>query len=452
MQTSTTSTPIYQQVLAWVLLLPLLYLAAYGQFSFTNQSNSALMTENGDLLQTSQGIRPHVVLYYAFMAAFILTGYREIWRVMLNNKLLLVGPLLAALSAIWSEAPLLTLRTSFELTMTTLFAFYLCERFSTEQLMKLLMFVGTVAAILSVLLALLLPQYGVYHRDSSGAWEGIFNHKNALGLGMTFLLTPVFFSPQRLMLKVSYGALLLFLIGMSESRGAWFMAIGVLAFSAWLWCFRRLRSTEALLLTVIAIAAVIAMASAGVFYLNPVMRFIGKDPTLTGRTEIYSAVLASIIKHPILGYGFGAFWHGLNHESVIIALRIHWMSIGYSENGFLEVWLWLGTAGLALVLLYFGRGIVQSIRLIKSRYYTPRVGWFSVIIFLELITNIEGGVVLAPVHIEWTLTLVALVGLATEMRRADRSGLGLSLQGSWPGGLAPLPSAWTNQEPGRIYS
>jgi len=78
MQTSTTSTPIYQQVLAWVLLLPLLYLAAYGQFSFTNQSNSALMTENGDLLQTSQGIRPHVVLYYAFMAAFIVTGYREI--------------------------------------------------------------------------------------------------------------------------------------------------------------------------------------------------------------------------------------------------------------------------------------------------------------------------------------------------------------------------------------
>jgi O-antigen ligase len=434
------------------LLLPLLYLVAYGQFSFTNQPNNALMTENGDLLQTSQGIRPHVVLYYALMAAFIVTGYREIWRVMLNNKLLLAGPVFAALSAIWSEAPLLTLRTSFELTMTTLFAFYLCERFSTEQLMKLLMFVGTVAAILSIMLALFLPTYGIYHRDASGAWEGIFSHKNALGVGMTFLLTPVFFSTQRFVLKVGYGALLFFLIGMSESRGAWFMAIGVLAFAAWLGCLRRLRRTEALLLTVITIAAVIALVSLGVFYLDPVMRFIGKDPTLTGRTEIYHAVLASIAKHPILGYGFGAFWHGLNHESVIIALRIHWMSIGYSENGFLEVGLWLGTAGLSLVLVYFGRAIGQSIRLVKSRYYTPRVGWFSVILFLELITNIEGGVVLAPVHMEWTLTLIALVGLATEARRADRAGIGLSSQMPWPGRVAPLSPAWTNQDPERIYS
>jgi O-antigen ligase len=128
-------------------------------------------------------------------------------------------------------------------------------------------------------------------------------------------------------------------------------------------------------------------------------------------------VLASIVKHPILGYGYGAFWHGLNHESLIIALRIHWMTVGYAENGFLELWLWLGTIGLCLVLLYFGKAIGQSIQLLHSRYYTPRVGWFSVIIFLELMTNIEAGVVLAPSHINWTMTLIAFVGLGNEMRQ-----------------------------------
>jgi exopolysaccharide production protein ExoQ len=433
----TRSTPIYQQVLAWVLLLPLLYLVAYGQLSFTNQPNNAMMTENGDLLQTSQGIRPHVVLYLASMVTFILTGYREIWRVMLRNKFLLLAPLLAILSAAWSESPLLTLRTSAELTMTTLFAFYLSERLSTEQLMKLLMFVGTIAAILSVVLACFLPQYGIYHRDASNAWEGICSHKNALGVGMTFLLTPVFFVRLRLALKVGYSALLLFLIGMSQSRGAWFIAIGVLAFAAWLMLFRRLRKVEALLLAVLTSAAVVSMVALGVLYLDPVMRFIGKDPTLTGRTEIYRAVMESIVKHPILGYGFGAFWHGVNPESLTIALRIHWMSIGYSENGFLELWLWLGTTGLAIVLLYFGRAIMQSIRLLKSQYYTPRVGWFSIIIFLELIANAEGGVVLAPVHLEWTLTLIALVGLTNEVQRAYLSEVALP-QAAWP---VPSPSA-----------
>jgi O-antigen ligase len=416
-QISADATPIYQQVLTWVLLLPMLYLVVYGQFSLTNLSNSALMTENGDLLQTSQSIRPQVVLYVVFMVAFILVGHREIWRVAVNNRLLLLGPLLAALSVTWSESPLLTLRVAIELTMTTLFAFYLSERFSTEHLMKLLMFVGTVAAISSILLALFAPEYGIYHRDGSGAWQGIFSHKNALGVGMAFLLTPVFFSAQRLVLKLGYGALLLFLIGMSQSREAWFVTIGILAFTAWLSIFRRLRGKESLLLTAITIAAAIAMVVLGVLYLDPLMRFIGKDPTLTGRTEIYRAVLASIVKHPILGYGYGAFWHGLNHESLIIALRIHWMTVGYAENGFLELWLWLGTIGLCLVLLYFGKAIGQSIQLLHSRYYTPRVGWFSVIIFLELMTNIEAGVVLAPSHINWTMTLIAFVGLGNEMRQ-----------------------------------
>jgi hypothetical protein len=157
-------TPVYQQVLTWVLLIPLLYLVVDGQFSITNSYNSALMTENGYLLRTAQGIRPQVVLYYLLMAAFIVSGYREIWRVILTNKVLLLAPLFAALSATWSESPLMTCRVSFELMMTTLFAFFLSERFSTERLMKLLMFVGTVAGLLSVILAIFLPNYGIYHR------------------------------------------------------------------------------------------------------------------------------------------------------------------------------------------------------------------------------------------------------------------------------------------------
>src|ERR1700693_4366248 len=84
-QMSAGVTPVYQQVLTWVLLIPLLYLVADGQFSITNAYNSALMTENGYLLTTAQGIRPQVVLYYFLMAAFILSGYGEIWRVILHT-------------------------------------------------------------------------------------------------------------------------------------------------------------------------------------------------------------------------------------------------------------------------------------------------------------------------------------------------------------------------------
>jgi exopolysaccharide production protein ExoQ len=414
-------TPVYQQVLTWALLIPLLYLVVDGQFSIANPYNSALMTENGYLLRTAQGIRPQVVLYYLLMAVFIVSGYREIWRVILNNKVLLLAPLFAAFSATWSESPLMTFRASFELMMTTLFAFYLTERFSTDRLMKLLMFVGTVAGLLSVILAVFLPNYGIYHRGGGAEWQGICSHKNALGVSMAFLLTPVFYLAQRPILKLGYAALLLFLIGMCQSRGAWFVTLGVLLFTAWLSISRRLGNKQSLLWAVATGAAVIGMVFLALLYLEPLLKTIGKDPTLTGRTGIYLAVLDSIFKHPFLGYGFGAFWLGLNRESLIVALRIHWMTIGYAENGLLELWLELGAVGLLLVLFLFWRAIRQSVRLIRSRYYSPRVGWFSAILFLQLITNVEAGMVMTPVTINWTLTLIAFVGLAKEWRIRPRS-------------------------------
>src|SRR5579871_1944874 len=187
--------PVYTYLSVWLLVVPLLYFTANGQLSFTNLANSGDMTQNGYLLRTSQGIRPQVVLYYLVMAAYGLIGYKSILRVALRNKLLLLAPAFAALSALWSTSPVLTLRTAFELVMTTWFAFYLSERFSTERLMKILVLVGWIAAVLSLALVAFAPAAGIYHRDGSGAWEGIFSHKNFLGVGMAFLLTPIFFIP-----------------------------------------------------------------------------------------------------------------------------------------------------------------------------------------------------------------------------------------------------------------
>jgi len=71
--------------------------------------------------------------------------------------------------------------------------------------------------------------------------------------------------------------------------------------------------------------------------------------------------------------------------------------------------------GVGLALLLFGRAIRQASKLIRAGLYNPRIGWFCTIIFLELVTNIEGGIVMAPDNLNWTLTLIAFVGLAKEL-------------------------------------
>ena len=409
------SMPIYQQVLCWLLLFPLLFHVANGQFSIFSEANNPLRTQAGNLLKMDQGMRPQIILYFVTMLLFVAWGYRHIWRVAIYNKLILSGIALGVVSAIWSHSRMLTLRMSFMLFLTTCFAFYLSDRFSTERIMRLMMFVGVVTVVLSLILIAFFPQYGVFHRGGGPEWQGICSHKNTLGFSLAFLLTPIFFTSHRLFLKVGYASLLLPVIALSRSRGAWFITAVMFMFVGWLALSRRLKNKDALLLSVASAVLVFGGILLLIIYLEPAMKAIGKDPTLTGRTGIYLAVLGAIGKQPILGYGLGAFWFGANPESLNVAREINWPGIGYAENGFLELALGLGAVGVGLALLLFGRAIRQASKLIRAGLYNPRIGWFCTIIFLELVTNIEGGIVMAPDNLNWTLTLIAFVGLAKEL-------------------------------------
>ncbi|HEX4771132.1 MAG TPA: O-antigen ligase [Bryobacteraceae bacterium] len=434
--------PICRDVFTWVILFPLLYLTADSSLSIFNPFNSAMMTTNANLLKVYSGFRPEVVVSFAVFLAFGIFGIQKSSRVALRNKLLSFGPILAALSALWSYTPFITLRTAFEFTLATLFAYYLTEKFPAERFMRILIFTGVVAAFSSILLVLLAPQYGIYHRDGSGAWQGICSHKNFLGLSMAFLLTPIFYVKEKLHLRVLYALLLIFLIVMSQSRGAWLDTLGILLFIPWLAVYRRLNSKDAMLFIAVTFVLVLSMIGAVFAYLDPFIRFVGKDPTLTGRTGIWLAVLQSIAKRPILGYGFGSFWLGLNPESFNIAVSIHWMNIGYAENGFLELWLELGTVGLVICLILFGRALVQGLKLARSKYYTPQAGWFLTLIVLELLTNIDAGVVMtAPSEINWTLTIIACVGLTAESQKIRRAQNKTAESAARKGTVAPLIAA-----------
>jgi O-antigen ligase len=357
-----------------------------------------------------------VVLNLLALAAFVFAGHRKISRTLIHNKFVLLTLLFAASSALWSEDPPVTLRMSAELALSTCFACYLISRMSVANLMNLLMFVGTIAAIASTILALFFPRYGVFQGYAGGAWQGICIQKNTLGLSMAFLLTPVFFVRKPLLLKLAYSALILFLIGMSQSRGAWVETAGVLVFVAWLAVYRRFKAKQSFLFLLMSFALLVALSLCCLLNLPALAILLGKDPTLTGRTAIYSAVLNSILKRPILGYGFGAFW-GFTQESASVGMAVGWSNIGYAENGLLELGLELGMVGVGLVALLFVRAFRQSIRLINSSQYNASVGWFSTLLVLEVLSNIESGWLMTANQIDWLLTLIAFLGLADEVRK-----------------------------------
>jgi exopolysaccharide production protein ExoQ len=147
--------------------------------------------------------------------------------------------------------------------------------------------------------------------------------------------------------------------------------------------------------------------------------FLGKDPTLTGRTEIWQASMLSILKHPILGYGYRAFWRGYQGESANASFAAHW-AVPAAHNAFLEVWLTLGAVGLALVLYSLLRAGRDALVCIRAR--SPYFGWCASVVFLTIVTSVAEGFLVNPNSLMWILYILACVGLSEGARRT-RLGL-----------------------------
>jgi exopolysaccharide production protein ExoQ len=70
---------------------------------------------------------------------------------------------------------------------------------------------------------------------------------------------------------------------------------------------------------------------------------LNRDVTLTGRTEVWAAVLPAIQQQPLLGYGFGSFWTDARRELY---------EIPTAHNGYLDILLELGAVGLAFYTVW----------------------------------------------------------------------------------------------------
>lgn len=90
---------------------------------------------------------------------------------------------------------------------------------------------------------------------------------------------------------------------------------------------------------------------------------MGRNPTLTGRTEIWKALLL-VGGNPLFGTGFESFWLGERLQK-IWSMGTLLEGINESHNGYLEVYLnlgWIGVALLAVLIVTGYRNLVVAFR------------------------------------------------------------------------------------------
>jgi exopolysaccharide production protein ExoQ len=99
----------------------------------------------------------------------------------------------------------------------------------------------------------------------------------------------------------------------------------------------------------VVVIAVLAIAGETIFGLSSMLiSALGRDPTLTGRTQVWEMLLNWDI-NPIFGVGFESFWQQSRiHE---IAMANPGLVINESHNGYVETYINLGLLGIFLVLM-----------------------------------------------------------------------------------------------------
>lgn len=328
---------------------------------------------------------------------------------------------LAIASSLWSLDPLLTLRRSIPFAIAGLFGVYFAARFPQRRQLAILRLALLVLAFATVVFALFLPDIGLDHSPGHAAdWQGVFTQKNACGRIMVLATAVILFSECISAGRLASLALFVFVLIMSGSRGAWIIEAALILFWLLIRVARRSGPRVRTLLAVPAPAAALSLAAVAMFVYPRLAPLFGRDPTLSGRTAIWAQVLRSITRRPFLGYGYEAFWRGMQGPSLQISSSVHFVVV-HAHNGFLEITLELGTAGLLL----FALAGLRTLRQLWPLWIggpIDRIAFPLAVLFLIALYDLDENTLLLYNGLFWILTVAAMVTIDTVFRDRRHTG------------------------------
>ena len=328
----------------------------------------------------------------------------------------------AVLSSAWSQDPVLSMRRAIPFGLAAVFGLYLAVRHPLRRQLEVLETVFLLLAVGSVLLALGFPRLGL---DAStghqGNWQGVFTQKNACGRAMVFATAVVLAQGQLTLRRTASLLLFLAVLGMSGSRGAWGIEALLLLLACCHALLTRFARPSRLGLATLVLTCAVTLAGLAKLYLPVLASLVGRDPTLTGRTVIWAQVWLSILKRPWFGYGFSAFWRGTRGASFDVAVALKFV-LFHAHNGFLEIWLDLGAAGLLLFLLSYLRGWHKLWPLLASKQVEEFTAgaWPVYVLVLIAAYDLDENTLLSFNGLFWVLYVQALASIDLAAKARSR--------------------------------
>jgi exopolysaccharide production protein ExoQ len=260
-------------------------------------------------------------------------------------------------STLWSELPSITLQRSLFLMGSSLFGIYFGCIYPQDKQLSLLSKSFAIAIILSFVYAIVPPHYGIMSEIHIGAWRGIFLSKNglayAMALSLTVYINLTVTSVKEKLFKVTFMGLSILLIILSTGKGG--LIIFMLLFITY-WASKivqRLR-WDILIPMVLGFSILAGIIGLSLFYgVEIFLNSIGKEMTLSARSQIWYGLWNAFQKKPLLGYGYGSFWEGGQTSIAASTVMSYFDWTSNPHSGLLDLLINIGIVGTILYLIVF---------------------------------------------------------------------------------------------------
>jgi O-antigen ligase len=196
--------------------------------------------------------------------------------------------------------------------------------------------------------------YDVIEPLLAGNWRGTFAHKNiASAIMANFILIGLFVAKAR-NAYLGWGIVVASALFLALSEGK--ASAALLPFVLLLgWAVQRTRSPVLAAILIFAPVIALNVFTVGSLYLDSIMELdkaILKDPTFTGRNDIWQFALDNINARPWLGHGFGAFWE--TPFTVFQPTKDGSMATtaSHAHNAFLDLTLTIGLVGAGIAIAW----------------------------------------------------------------------------------------------------
>lgn len=415
---------------SWPLWVPVIWLSILGS-RLPSQWLGGQVGQAANALQEGNSLDRSVYLFLMLLAVWVLMLRSFNWSQFFSrNRALMALICFALISACWSDFPFISLKRWFRDLGNYL---VILVALSAPDPLKAVSTVFRRLCYLLIPLCIVLIKYYPEIGRQYDNWQGTAMYVGATTsknmLGVLCLVSGLFFfwdtlirwsgrkDPQTrriLLVNAAFLAMTLWLLHLSDSATSrTCLLLGCLVMVA----AQREDSGRwpHVLKTLIPVGIcsyMFLVFGLGVDINASLAEALGRNPTLTGRTDIWR-VLLSMDTNPFVGTGYQSFWLGP---------RLQWVwqqpgigRINESHNGYLDVYLNLGLVGLGLL----GTFLIASYRNIcKSRNYSSSLGVFGLAVWTVLVfynvteAAFQGGLL-------WLMLLAGAITLAEPIEESS---------------------------------